>query len=97
MAVGDLTSLKVGVGWIELDVVSEADVILNVRGYAPILRVRKKRTGVEYFLYISAKSLADPLEDLRQRNGGLFKGLHIRVRKQSGDRMSKYEIESISS
>ena len=95
MAVASPTSLKVGVGWIELEVVSEADVMLNVRGYAPVLRVRKRRTGVEYFLYISAKSLADPLEELRRENGGLFEGLRIRVRKQSSDRMSKYEIETI--
>ena len=89
----DFPSLKVGTGWIDLEIVSEPDVVLGFRGYAPILRVRKSRTGVEYILYISAKSLAEPLEELRNNNGGIFKGLQLRVRKESMEKTSKYEIE----
>ena len=66
MSEEDLPSLKVSTGWIELEIVSEPDVVLTFKGYAPILRVRKSRTGVEYILYISAKSLAEPLEELRK-------------------------------
>ena len=88
--------LKAGTGWIELEVVSEADAFLTVRGYAPVLYVRKVRTGVSYQLYISAKSLADPLEALRGDNGGVFSGIRLRIRKASTDRMSKYEVEAIA-
>ena len=34
-------SLKVSTGWIELEIISEPDVVLTYKGYAPILRVRK--------------------------------------------------------
>ena len=86
-------SLKVSTGWIEIEIISEPDVVLTFRGYAPILRVRKSRTGVEYLLYISAKSLAEPLEELRKNNVGIFKGIRLRIRKESMEQMSKYEIE----
>ena len=88
-----LPSLKVSTGWIPLEIVSEPDVVLTFRGYAPILRVQKCRTGVEYSLYISAKSLAEPLEELRKNNGGIFKGIQLRIRKESMEQMSKYQIE----
>ena len=70
MSKEDLPALKVSTGWIELEIISEPDVVLGFRGYTPILRVRKSRTSVEYILYISAKSLAEPLEELRKKNGG---------------------------
>ena len=89
----DLPSLKVSTGWIELEIISEPDVVLGFRGYTPILRVRKSRTSVEYILYISAKSLAEPLEELREKSGGIFTGIQLRIRKESMDRTSKYEIE----
>ena len=88
-----LPSLKVGTGWIPLEIISEPNVVLTFRGYAPILRVQKCRTGVEYSLYISAKSLAEPLEELRKNNDGIFKGIRLRIRKESMEQMSKYEIE----
>ena len=68
-----LPSLKVSTGWIPLEIISEPDVVLTFRGYAPILRVQKCRTGVEYSLYISAKSLAEPLEELRKNNDGILR------------------------
>ena len=89
------TSLKVSVGWIELEVISEVDVILTIRGYAPVLTVKKVRTGVAYFLYIGAKSLAQPLEVLRDRNQGRFRGIRIRIRKESKEPVSRYEVEEL--
>ena len=38
-----LPALKVGIGWIELEIISEPDVVLTFKGYAPILQVRKIR------------------------------------------------------
>lgn len=93
MSKEDVPSLKVSTGWIELEIISEPDVVLSFKGYAPILRVRKIRTGVEFVLYISAKSLAVPLEELRENNGGGFMGIKFRIRKESMMQMAKYEIE----
>ena len=87
-------SLKVGTGWIELEIISEPDVVLTFKGYAPILQVREISTGSEYRFYISAKSLADPLEKLRKDNGDIFEGIQFRVRKESMDKMAKYEVDA---
>lgn len=88
--------LRVGTGWIELEIISQPDVYLTFKGYVPFVRVRKIRTGVEYGLYISAKSVAEPLEELRKRNSSCFEGIKMRVRKESMDRMSRYEIEELT-
>lgn len=88
-------SLKVGTGWIELEIISEADVVLTYRGYAPILQVRKINNDLEYIFYISAVSLGQILEELRQNNAGTFKGIQFRVRKKDATPMAPYEIEAI--
>ena len=90
-------SLKVSTGWIQLEIISEPDVVLTYKGYAPILRVRKLRTNVEFILYISARSLAEPLEKLRENNAYLFKGIRLQVRKESNASMAKYEVEKLNS
>ena len=86
--------LKVGTEWIGLEMISEPDVVLTFKGYAPILQVREISTGSEYRFYISAKSLAKSLEELRRHNGGVFKGIQFRVRKESMDKMAKYEVDA---
>ena len=90
-----IPQLKVGTGWIELEIISEPDVVLGFRGYTPILRVRQLNNNLEYILYISAKSLGEPLEKLRENNAGVFKGIQFRVRKKDSTSMAPYEIEAI--
>ena len=88
-----LPVLKVGIEWIELEIISEPNVALTTFGYAPFLQVREIRTDVEYRFYISAKSLAEPLEELRKNNNATFEGIQFRVCKDSIDRMAKYKVE----
>lgn len=94
MATEISTFLKVGTEWIELEIISDADVILTTFGYAPFLRVQEIGTGTEYRLYISAKSLAEPLEELRKDNSGTFEGIQFRIRKESIDRKARYEVDA---
>lgn len=89
-----LPFLKVGTEWIELEIISDADVILTTFGYTPFLRVQEIRTGTEYQLYISAKSLAEPLEKLRKDNSNTFEGIQLRIRKESADRKARYEVDT---
>ena len=91
-----LPSLKVGVGWIDIVVTSEPNLSLTIRGYAPTLKVRVPKTGLEYEWYVSAKSIAEPLEELRERNGGRFQGIRLRVRKDSMERTALYRVEPVS-
>ena len=88
-------SLKVSTGWIELEIISEPDVVLTFKGYAPILRVRKLSNNLEYIFYISASSLGRSLEELRQNNGGVFRGIQFRVCKKDAAQTAPYEIEAI--
>ena len=88
-------SLKVGTGWIELKIISEPDVVLTFKGYAPILQVKKISNGLEYIFYISASSLGRSLEELRENNGGIFQGIEFRVRKKDAAKTAPYEIEII--
>ena len=86
--------LKVSTEWIELETISEADVVLTTFGYTPFLRVREMITDIDYGFYISAKSLAIPLEKLRKDNNGIFEGIQFRVRKESTDQKAPYEVDT---
>jgi hypothetical protein len=94
MAIPD-DQLRVATGWVEIKVLGGPDVVLTSRGYAPVLVVQHVLTGLFYRLYIGAKTLAEPLEKMRQENGG-FVGLRLRIRKESMDPMSKYQVEELS-
>ena len=89
-----MTQLRVGTDWIAITVTGPVDVIATLHGYAPVLPVRKENMGQEYILYISAKSLSEQLEPLRQNNGGGFQGLKFSIRKESEDQMAKYQLQT---
>lgn len=89
----NVDTLKVGTGWIELTVCSEPLLVLTARGYAPVLIVTVAKSGLQYKVYISAKSLAERLEVLRKGNNGLFRDLKFRLRKSGAESMSPYEVE----
>ena len=89
-----LPSLKLGTGWVRLLVEAEPEVVLTIKGYAPVIRVRALKTNLEYLLYISARSLAEPLERLRRGNGNKFTGLSFDLRKASLERMALYELRA---
>ncbi len=88
-----LPQLKVGTDWVTITVIGPVDVIANLNGYAPVLPVRKEATQQEYILYISAKSLTEQLEPLRKKNVMGFIGLKFSIRKESEDKMAKYELK----
>ena len=84
-------NLKVGVNWIPAEIVSEPFVVMSIRGYAPVVDVTTPEGG--FILYISSKSISEGLDPLVQANGGKFKGLKLRLRKESEDRMAAYIVE----
>lgn len=84
-------NLKVGVDWIPVEITSEPYVVMTVRGYAPVVDVRSPQG--EFILYISSKSMSDGLEPLIRGTSGAFKGLKIRVKKESDDKMARYIVE----
>ena len=91
----DIPTLKIGTGWIDLSVIGEPDVVLTFKGYAPILPVKIEQNGLEYNMYISAKSISGVLENYRINNNNKFTGLKLSIRKASEDRFALYEIKNI--
>ncbi len=88
--------LKPGTGWIEVEAVSEPNVLLTFKGYAPILPVRVIKSGLVKHLFISAKSLSIALEEMRKNNKDKFVGLRFRLKKESEEQMSSYIVEKIT-
>lgn len=84
-------TLKVGVEWIPIEILSEPHVQMTVRGYAPVVNVKAPQG--DFILYIASKSISDGLEPLVQASGGSFKGLKLRVKKESEDKMARYIVE----
>ena len=84
-------TLKVGVDWVPLEVVSEPYVVMTVRGYAPVVDVKGPQG--DFILYISSKSISDGFEPLVEAGGGKFSGLKLRVKKESEDKMARYIVE----
>lgn len=87
---------KFGTAATDIEVVSEAGVLMTVRGYAPVVEVRDLRNGLRSLMFVGAKSLSEPLEQRRRENGGRFKGLRLAIRKESADATSKYVVTAIS-
>jgi hypothetical protein len=86
-------TLKVGVEPVSIEITSEPHVINTVRGYAPVVDV--KGPGGDFILYISSKSMSDGLEPLVKAGGGTFKGLKVKVKKESEDKMARYIVEKL--
>ena len=84
--------LKVTTEWIDLEVLSEVDVLLTFKGYAPILLVRVLGKKIPRILYINAKSIATQLEEMRSDNRGNFTGLKFRIRKSGPEKTAVYEL-----
>lgn len=77
-------------------IVSEPTVAFTYRGYVPAVIVQIE-TGEERLLYISAASIANPLEPIRQKNQGRFAGIKLALRKESADRFAKYIVREVPS
>ena len=91
--VSQYAPIRVTTKWLSITVVSEPLVLLTYKGYVPALVVKIDGKKIPQSLYIAAKSIAGPLEEMRQDNGGLFLGLKFRLRKSSEEKTSVYEFE----
>ena len=91
----DILQFRVGPTWRKIEVVSEPYVILNTFGYQPALRILVEDKKIEQFMYISPKTLATPLENLRKQNDNKFNGLKFKLKKVSTDKNASYVIEEI--
>lgn len=84
--------LRIGTAWVELTILGEVAVLFTRRGYAPVLEVLRQQAP--HVIFVSAASLAEPLERLRQERGRL-EGATIRVRKAGGNPTDPYEVQVV--
>ena len=84
-------NLKVGVEWIPVEITSEPYVVMTVRGFAPVVDVKCPQG--DFILYISSKSMSDGLVPMLEVTNMAFKGLKIKVKKESEDKMARYIVE----
>ncbi|MFH1282922.1 MAG: hypothetical protein ABII27_04590 [bacterium] len=87
--------VKMNTEWTIIEVIGGPEIILTVKGYTPVLLVKVGKSDSINKLYIAPKSLAEKLEPLRKNNEDKFVGLKIRIRKESLEKFSKYELEKI--
>lgn len=87
--------LEVHMGFIDLEIISEPYLINTIRGYAPIIDVIHLGEKIKFSLYISAKSISDGIEPLRENNNKQFTGIKFKIKKEDNKKMSKYIIEKL--
>lgn len=76
-----------------IQIISEPYVIFTSRGYQPVVDVVERKSKTSTRLFITARSLAERLEILRQDNGGNFSGLEFWLRKESYKKTAPYILE----
>lgn len=87
--------LRVDTSGVSIKIMTEPFVVNTTRGYAPAVNVQLQDTGEERTMFIGAKSLADPLQQMVSSNGGRFSGLKLNLKKQSDDRYAGYIVEQV--
>jgi len=84
--------MRIGTGWQELEILSDPFVIFTRRGYAPVIEVKVLRSGLPQVLFVSAVSLSEQLEKIKEERGSLV-GARVRIRKQDASQFAPYEVE----
>ena len=72
---------------------SEPFVLLAARRYLPAARVLVLKTKQRFYLFLSAASLCEQLEPIRQENNGKLSGIEIWIYKDGADKTAKFVIE----
>ena len=76
-----------------VQIVSEPYVVFTRRGYQPVVDVVPRKSKKPLPMRISATSLSNQLEIMRNENEGIFMGLEFWIRKASYERTSLYILE----
>lgn len=89
----DREQLKIDIEPLRVLITSEPYVIYTVRGYQAVVDVFEKRKKREYYMFVTARSIADPIENLRVSNSGRLTGIEVWIRKSGSEKTAKYIVE----
>lgn len=87
--------VRVGISEVSLEIVSEPYVVNTFRGFAPVVDAKVEGEESIKTIYISAKSLSEPLTPMIEENGDKFTGLKLKIRKESVENRSPYIVEKM--
>ncbi len=90
-----LAKLSIGTEWTQVEFLGEPYITITFRGYAVAIDAKVISTGLDYTVLLGAKSLADPVENARNGNGGVLKGMKMAVRRSGVERTATYEARII--
>jgi hypothetical protein len=79
---------------VEVTIESDPFVVPTALGYAPAILVRRPKAAVGQHLLIGARSLARPLEELRDQHGTLV-GITVCIRKLGATRSAEYKVDVV--
>ena len=88
----EVPRLRVATEWLDLTVEADPYVVVTARGYVAALAVRDA-SGKSHELLAGAASISQGIELLREENDGEYTGIRFKIRRESGDRFARYEIE----
>lgn len=88
----DLPILKVGTAFTEIEITGGPFLKPSIRGYMPCLRVKVRKSGLEYALVVGSRSITEAIEPKRIAKGG-FVGLKFLICKQSDEKTAPYVIK----
>lgn len=83
--------LVIDENWKHVEITSDPFVIKTARGYVAAINVIDKKNNLINHVIVGAKSICAELEPLREKLGSLV-GVELKIRKQSSDPQSLYEI-----
>jgi hypothetical protein len=78
----------------KLTILSEPYLVLNSRGYAPVVDVLEARSKTKKYMYIAAKSISLFLDVMRQDNKDRFIGLEFWIWKESDEKGATFKIRN---
>jgi len=87
----DAPRLTIDEFWKDINIVSDPFVIKTGMGYTAAINVIEMKSNTIHHIIVGAKSLGSELESIRSKFGSLA-GVSIRIRKQSVDQRSPYEL-----
>ena len=85
--------LKVETEPLKIRIDSEPFVTFTAMGYTVAIFVTALKWKRKYYLYISAKSIAEEFEKIRALNAGSLIGQCFWISKEAEDKKSKYKVE----
>lgn len=86
--------LTIDNSWKDIKILSDPFVIKSAFGYTAAINVLDKKSNIFCHIIVGAKSLSNDLELIRLKNETLV-GVDIKIRKESTDPKSIYEIKLI--